>query len=197
VKQRIAVLLVTAAAALALPLAVTVADEAAKTDADANAKVPEGQKIFIANGCTSCHSMKGQGIEKKKTTTASPATTTTKPPDLSAVGIEHDQAWISKFLQKTETLHGKKHMKTWKGTPEQLSKLTGWLAEQKNAEAAGVKTSSDKAVQEAQEAKQEAGEAKQEAKEATEDAKEAVDKANEAKEDAKDAKDQSQGSQGK
>jgi cbb3-type cytochrome oxidase cytochrome c subunit len=194
VKQRIAVLLATAAAALALPLAVTVAEEGAKTDADA--KVPEGQKIFVASGCTSCHSMKGQGIEKKKTT-ASPATTATKPPDLSAVGIERDQAWISKFLQKTETLHGKKHMKTWKGTPEQLGTLTGWLAEQKNAEAAGVKTSSDKAVQEAKEAKQEAGEAKQEAKEATEDAKEAVDKADEAKEDAKEAKDQSQGSQGK
>ena len=182
--QRLAVLLATAAAALAFPLAVTVAEEGAETDA--GAKVPEGQKIFVDSGCTSCHSMKGQGIERKKTTassaptdssaptaspapTATPATTASQPPDLSAVGIEHDQAWIFKFLQKTETLHGKKHMKSWKGTPEELSTLTRWLAEQKNAEAAGVKTSS----------------------------KEAVDKANEAKEDAKEAKDQPQGSQGK
>ena len=209
--KRFPLLLATAATALLVPIAVTVAQEAAKTEVKAEAKteavakIPEGQKIFLDSGCTSCHSMKGQGIEKKKSETATAATESTpapatpaapaagKPPDLSAAGLEHDKAWITKFLLKTETLHDKKHMKTWKGTDEQLATLTAWLADQKNAEAAGLKAASDKAAKEAGEAKQEATEAKQEAKEAKQDAEKAADKADEAKKDAEKAKDQSQG----
>ena len=212
--HRFPLLLATAATVLLVPIAVTVAQEAAKTEAKTEAKaeakteakIPEGQKLFLDNGCTSCHSMKGQGIEKKKsatttaateppaasTTPATPATPSTstahKPPDLSAAGLDHDKAWITKFLLKTETLHDKKHMKTWKGTDEQLATLTAWLADQKNAEAAGLKASSDKAVKEAEEAKQEATEAKQEAKEAKEAAEKAADHADEAKKDAEKAK---------
>jgi hypothetical protein len=154
------------------------------------------------SGCTSCHSLKGQGIEKKKSATATAATestpapttsTTHNPPDLSAAGLEHDKAWMTKFLLKTETLHDKKHMKTWKGTDEQLATLTAWLADQKNAEAAGLTASSAKAVKKAEEAKQEATEAKEEAKEATKDAEKASDKADEAKKEAEKAKDQTQG----
>ena len=206
--QRFPLLLATAATALLLPVAVTVAQEAAKTEAKAEAKteaeikIPEGQKIFMDSGCTSCHSMKGQGIEKKKSATATTATEPTAapatpatggPPDLSAAGLEHDKAWITKFLLKTETLHDKKHMKTWKGTNEQLATLTAWLADQKNAEAAGLKASSDKAVKEAEAAKQQATEAKQEATEAKQDAEKAADQADEAKKDAEKAKEQPQG----
>ena len=191
--QRFAVLLATAAVALAVPLAATVAEEAAK--ANTEAKIPAGQKLFLDNGCNSCHSMKGQGIEKKKSATATQATAATpaaspsKVPDLSAVGLEHDQAWMTKFLLKTETLHEKKHMKTWKGTEADLATLTAWLAEQKNAEAAGLKTA-DKAAKEADAAEQKAGEAKQEAKEAKQDADKAADQAKDAKEDAEKAKEQ-------
>ena len=196
--QRFAMLLATAAVALAIPLASTVAEEAAKADVAAKAdeaKVPAGQKLFLDNGCNSCHSMKGQGIEKKKSATATEATASTpaaspkKVPDLSAVGLEHDQAWMTKFLLKTETLHDKKHMKTWKGTEAELATLTAWLAEQKNAEAAGLKTP-DKAAKEADAAAQKADEAKQEAKEAKEDADKAADQAKDAKEDAGKAKEQ-------
>ena len=194
--QRLGVLLAMAAVALAVPLAATLAQEAAKTETATTdeAKIPAGQKLFLDNGCTTCHSMKGQGIEKKKTTaSASTTSAMNKAPDLSAAGLEHDQAWITKFLQKTEMLHNKKHMKTWKGTDAELTTLTAWLADQKNAEAAGVKVSADKAAQTATEAKQQATEAKQEAKEATKDAKAADEKADEAKDQAKQAKDQSQG----
>ncbi|HET9939598.1 MAG TPA: cbb3-type cytochrome c oxidase subunit II [Candidatus Eisenbacteria bacterium] len=196
--QRFAVLLATAAVALAVPLAATVAEEAAKADVAAKAdeaKIPAGQKLFLDNGCNSCHSMKGQGIEKKKSATATEATASTpaaspsKIPDLSAVGLEHDQAWMTKFLLKTETLHDKKHMKTWKGTEAELATLTTWLAEQKNAEAAGLKTA-DKAAKEADAAVQKADEAKQEAKEAKKDADKAADQAKDAKEDAEKAKEQ-------
>ena len=189
--QRFALLLATAAVALAVPLAATVAEEAAK--AEGEAKIPAGQKLFLDNGCNSCHSMKGQGIEKKKSATATEATASTpaaspsKIPDLSAVGLEHDQAWMTKFLMKTETLHDKKHMKTWKGTEAELATLTAWLAEQKNAEAAGLKTA-DKAAKEADAAAQKADEAKQEAKEAKQDADKAADQAKDAKEDAEKAK---------
>jgi cbb3-type cytochrome oxidase cytochrome c subunit len=213
VNQRFPLLLATAAVALLVPIAVTVAEEAAKAEVkaeaktEAEAKIPEGQKIFLDSGCTSCHSMKGQGIEKKKSATATAATEPTasttpatpaapaagKPPDLSAAGLEHDKTWITKFLLKTETLHDKKHMKTWKGTDEQLATLTAWLADQKNAEAAGLKASSDKAVKKAEEATQEAKEAKDEAKEAKQDAEKAADKADEAKKEAERARDQSQG----
>jgi len=191
VNQRFAVLLATAAVALAVPLAATVAEEAAK--ADTQAKIPAGQKLFLDNGCNSCHTMKGQGIEKKKSATATEATASTpaaapsKVPDLSAVGLERDQAWMTKFLLKTETLHDKKHMKTWKGTEADLATLTAWLAEQKNAEAAGLKTA-DKAVKEADAAAEKADEAKQEAKEAKQDADKASDQAKDAKEDAEKAK---------
>jgi hypothetical protein len=132
--------------------------------------------------------MKGQGIEKKKSETATTATeppaastkpatpatpTAGKPPDLSAAGLEHDKAWITKFLLKTETLHDKKHMKTWKGTDEQLATLTAWLADQKNAEAAGLKASGGK--------------------EAKQDAEKAADQVDQAKKDADKAKEQPQG----
>jgi dsDNA-binding SOS-regulon protein len=80
---------------------------------------------------------------------------------------------MTKFLLKTETLHDKKHMKTWKGTDEQLATLTAWLADQKNAEAAGLKASGDK--------------------EAKKDAEKAADQADQAKKDADKAKEQPQG----
>jgi cbb3-type cytochrome oxidase cytochrome c subunit len=207
VNQRFAVLLATAAVALAVPLAATVAEEAAK--ADTEVKIPAGQKLFLDKGCNSCHSMKGQGIEKKKSATATeatasnPAASPSKIPDLSAVGLERDQAWMTKFLLKTETLHDKKHMKTWKGTQDDLTTLTTWLAEQKNAEAAGLKTAGDKADAAAQKADaaaekadgaaQKADEAKQEATEAKKDADKAADQAKDAKEDAEKAKEQSKG----
>jgi cbb3-type cytochrome oxidase cytochrome c subunit len=197
VNQRFAVLFATAAVALAVPLAATVAEEAAK--ADTKAKIPAGQKLFLDNGCNSCHTMKGQGIEKKKSATATEATASTpaaapsKVPDLSAVGLERDQAWMTKFLLKTETLHDKKHMKTWKGTEADLATLTAWLAEQKNAEAAGLKAAGDKAdaaAQKADAAGQKADEAKQEATEAKQDADKAADQAKDAQKDVEKAKDQ-------
>lgn len=204
--QRFAVLLATAAVALAVPLAATLAEEAAKSDADA--KIPAGQKLFLANSCNSCHTMKGQGIEKKKSATATdaaaatPSTTTpaappSKVPDLSAVGLEKDQAWMTKFLLKTETLHDKKHMKTWKGTEAELATLTGWLAEQKNAEAAGLKTAdkaakeADAAAKTADEAAKTADQAKQTADQAKQTADKAADQAKDAQKDAEKAKDQS------
>jgi len=206
VNQRFAVLFATAAVALAVPLAATVAEEAAKSGAEV--KIPAGQKLFLENSCNSCHTMKGQGIEKKKSATATEATAATpaagatpaaapsKVPDLSAVGLEHDQAWMTKFLMKTETLHDKKHMKTWKGTEADLATLTAWLAEQKNAEAAGLKTDkaakeADAAAQKADEAAKTAGEAKQEAKDAKQTADKAADQAKDAQKDAEKAKDQS------
>ncbi|HTK68774.1 MAG TPA: hypothetical protein VL857_03155 [Candidatus Eisenbacteria bacterium] len=45
--QRFAVLFATAAVALAVPLAATVAEEAAKSGAEV--KIPAGQKLFLEN----------------------------------------------------------------------------------------------------------------------------------------------------
>ena len=116
-----------------------------------DAKEPAGKKLFLENKCNSCHSIDAAGIEKKKAEAeatdakAAPAgekkdapaekTTTVpahKPPDLSSIGIDQTSEWMGKFLKKEVAAQdGKKHMKLWKGTDEDLKTLTAWLGEQK------------------------------------------------------------------
>jgi len=79
-----------------------------------------GKKLFVDNKCNSCHSVDSQGIAK---TMAS-----SKAPDLSKVGADHDAAWFSKYLMKEEAADGKKHVKAWAGSKEDLETLSKWLA---------------------------------------------------------------------
>jgi len=99
---------------------------------------PAGKKLFLANSCNSCHTIASQSIEKKtaagaeeaKDADAKEATTTSKRkvPDLGGVGIERKADWLSQYLQKVEAIDGKKHMKKFRGTDEELATLTTWLA---------------------------------------------------------------------
>jgi mono/diheme cytochrome c family protein len=86
----------------------------------------DGKTIFTANKCQACHSVTAAGVE------AGPVEEGEEPgSDLSSVGIERAAEWITAYLEKKEAINGKKHMKKFKGTPDDLKALSAWLAEQK------------------------------------------------------------------
>ena len=84
----------------------------------------DGKQIFKDNKCTNCHTIKSQSVER----TGKAEDSETKPPDLSGVGLKHDADWITKWLMKEETQHGKKHLKKFKGPDDDLQVLSKWLA---------------------------------------------------------------------
>jgi cytochrome c551/c552 len=84
-----------------------------------------GKKIFLDNKCNACHSVDSQNI--KKTMESS------KAPDLSNVGAEKTEEWITKWLKKEVDIDGKKHPKTWSGTDDDLTTLVKWLGTLKKA----------------------------------------------------------------
>ncbi|MGE5621120.1 MAG: c-type cytochrome [archaeon] len=88
----------------------------------AQQKDADGKKIFEANKCTMCHSLKAEKIE---------ATGKSKAPDLSTVGATQKPEWIEKFLKKNEKLEGKQHPIVFKGTDAELKTLATWLASHK------------------------------------------------------------------
>ena len=82
----------------------------------------DGKKTFVDLKCTSCHSVKAQGIEGKATDPSD------KIVDLSKVGAERNADWIKKYLNKEVDIKGKKHKKAFKGSPAELNDLATWLA---------------------------------------------------------------------
>jgi mono/diheme cytochrome c family protein len=88
-------------------------------------KGPDGKTLFTDKKCNGCHGLEAAGITKK---------TKGGPPDLSTVGSKHDAAWIQKWLNKEESLNGKKHMMKFSGTPEELTTLSTWLGSFKEKE---------------------------------------------------------------
>lgn len=85
----------------------------------AGAAAPDGKAVFSAQKCSLCHSIDSQGIAR--------TVKSSKAKDLSNVGAERDAAWIEKWLKKEAELDGKKHEKTWSGTPEEMTALIHWL----------------------------------------------------------------------
>ncbi len=93
----------------------------AKQPAAATGKTLDGKQIFMAQGCTGCHSVSGAGITAKTKT----------GPDLSQVlASEPDDKKISAFLRREGEINGKKHMKAFTGTDEELGAVLAWLREQ-------------------------------------------------------------------
>lgn len=101
-----------------------------------------GKQLFLANKCNSCHTIASQGVEKKSAAEAEEAketkepaaeakegaaTTSKKVPDLGGVGVERKADWIVKYLSKLEAIDGKKHMKKFRGTDDELKTLAAWL----------------------------------------------------------------------
>lgn len=101
----------------------------------AEEKVPAGKSLFLKYKCESCHSVKSAGIERKAAADAAEpaeAGAKKKTVDLSSTGLDTKADWLPKYLKKLETTQeGKKHIKAFKGTDEELATLSAWLLEQK------------------------------------------------------------------
>lgn len=83
-----------------------------------------GKAIFVQNKCVKCHSIESQGLKRD----GEPPAGGKIPPDLSTVGTKHDANWMTKWLLKEEEQNGKKHLKKFGGSEDDLKTLTGWLA---------------------------------------------------------------------
>ncbi|MGE5179597.1 MAG: c-type cytochrome [Bacteroidota bacterium] len=164
---------IIAATAIAL-CAVVLYGRAFAEDAD------KGKEAFTKYKCNSCHSVDAAGIKRLKPVSKTAAH---KPPDLSSIGTQHDQAWFEKWVDKMEKVDGRVHPASkFKGTKEEKEQVAAWLATLKTEAPAGAagEGAAKGAMKEAKEATHEAKEATKEAKEATKDAKEAEQKAKEA-----------------
>ena len=112
----------TTALALAVVLPVLLAALLAPTGAQAGA--PDGKALFLAQKCNLCHSIDAAAIARVSKAEK------TKGPDLGGVAKRHDAAWMKRFLTKQEELNGKKHLKAFTGTPQELDALIAWLLTQ-------------------------------------------------------------------
>lgn len=83
-----------------------------------------GKTIFKDNKCSSCHTIKSEGIIKVSTEEVKG----NQPPDLSNVGSKHTGDWMCNYLLKKETLKDVKHLKKFKGSQDELEVLAKWLA---------------------------------------------------------------------
>ena len=79
---------------------------------------PAGKKVFVDSKCGTCHA-----VESAKLVTKSK-----KPaPDLSSIGTAKKADFLHKYLMKQEKIEGKAHPVAFKGSEEDLKKLTEWL----------------------------------------------------------------------
>jgi len=110
------------------------------------AKEPAGKTLFLSYKCNSCHTIKAIGVEKRVSTEKTEekaeepaATSKKKPSDLSSLGLDAKADWITKYMKKLETAKdGKKHLKLFKGTDEELATLSAWLETMKAPKAEGA-----------------------------------------------------------
>ena len=81
----------------------------------------DGKAIFLEQKCSNCHSVSSQGIKGLRPEGGA------KPNDLSNEGNKFKTDWFEQWLTKKATLNNKKHMRKFRGTPEELHILAGWL----------------------------------------------------------------------
>ena len=111
---------------LSIPVILAVAAFALMSAGSLGTAGHDGKSIFLDNKCNKCHTITSQGIERQGT-----APEGKTPPDLSGVGLKHNSDWMQKWLNKEEEQNGKKHIKKFGGSTEDLKTLTNWLASQK------------------------------------------------------------------
>lgn len=76
----------------------------------------DGKSIFISQGCNGCHSVPSVKI----------ASTSAK--SIALPRHSRSAGWYTSWLQKKVLNEGKKHVKSWKGSSDDLTILTAWLA---------------------------------------------------------------------
>ena len=89
---------------------------------------PDGKQIFLDQKCNMCHAVSSAGLTP---------TSKIKAPDLAGLASKEDPAWVTKFLKKEADKNGKKHLKNFTGTDEELAAVVAWL--QKQAKPADTK----------------------------------------------------------
>ena len=87
----------------------------------ANAAAADGKEIFLGQKCNMCHAVSSAGITP---------TGKIKAPDLTGLASKEDPAFLTKFLKKEADKNGKKHIKNFTGTDEELATLVAWLQKQ-------------------------------------------------------------------
>ena len=88
-----------------------------------SAKVLDGKQIFLAQKCNMCHSVSTAGIA------ATTKSEKMKGPDL--VNVKHDAKLLNGYLRKTADINGKKHVKQFTGSDEEIGALIAWIQQQK------------------------------------------------------------------
>ena len=87
----------------------------------------DGKSIYNQYKCAKCHAIKSENIARAGS--EAPSQDGKEPPDLSGAGVNHNAEWISKWLMKeTENTNGKKHVKKFGGSDDELKTLSNWLA---------------------------------------------------------------------
>ena len=88
----------------------------------ATANAADGKEIFLGQKCNMCHAVSSAGITP---------TGKIKAPDLTGLAAKEDAAWLGKFLKKEAAdKKGKKHIKPFTGSAEDLTTLVDWLQKQ-------------------------------------------------------------------
>ena len=105
----------------------------------ASADDAAGKTIFVEQRCNTCHTIKSQSVEiteAEEGEVEEAVEGDPDPPDLSAIGSEHDKVWIAKYLIKKEEVEGRKHKKRFRGSTDELKTVAEWLATLTDAGAA-------------------------------------------------------------
>ena len=81
----------------------------------------DGKAIFLAQKCNLCHAVSSAAVERTSKSEKM------KGPDLAGVGKRREAVWMRRWLAKEESVNGKKHLFTYKGTQQELDALIAWL----------------------------------------------------------------------
>lgn len=82
----------------------------------------EGKQLFIDQKCNMCHTVEVVNIESRKKDAT----------DLSIIGDNYDADLLAKYLLKEEKIDDEIHKSVWKGTDDDLKKISEWLASLKS-----------------------------------------------------------------
>ena len=85
-------------------------------------KVLDGKQVFLDQKCQTCHAVSSADIK---------ATGKVKAPDLTGKAATVDAAKLAAYLRRNDTVNGKKHVKPFTGSDEQMGAMIAWLQKQK------------------------------------------------------------------
>ena len=77
-----------------------------------------GKAVFIANKCTTCHSVEAAQIPRKPKQ---------RNPDLSTAGDSADATYWRAYLRRQRERNGRTHLGPWSGSDADLDSLSHWI----------------------------------------------------------------------